>query len=149
MLVEREAAVPERQALFGVDELVVERDAREHRADRQYDQRDQHRRVLFRSVIARGAVAMRVVGVRVGMIVMAVIAMIAVHRVLDMLALFPARLAVKGQEDEAPRIEAGEEGDENADPESDNPAAAARERRLEDAALRIDTGKETGRAAGR
>src|SRR3546814_14000402 len=75
------------------------------------------------------------------MIVMAVIAMIAVHRVLDMLALFPARLAVKGQEDEAPRIEAGEEGDENADPESDNPAAAARERRLEDAVLRIEAGK--------
>src|SRR3546814_6035270 len=61
--------------------------------------------------------------------------------VLDMLALFPARLAVKGQEDEAPRIEAGEEGDENADPESDNPAAAARERRLEDAVLRIEAGK--------
>src|SRR3546814_4283477 len=84
---------------------------------------------------------MRVVGVRVGMIVMAVIAMIAVHRVLDMLALFPARLAVKGQEDEAPRIEAGEEGDENADPESDNPAATARERRLEDAVLRLEAGK--------
>src|SRR3546814_11989871 len=84
---------------------------------------------------------MRVVGVRVGMIVMAVIAMIAVHRVLDMLALFPARLAVKGQEDEAPRIEAGEEGDETADPERDNPAAAARERRLEDAVLRIEAGK--------
>src|SRR3546814_15498407 len=58
-----------------------------------------------------------------------------------MLALFPARLAVKGQEDEAPRIEAGEEGDENADPESDNPAAAARERRLEDAVLRLEAGK--------
>src|SRR3546814_9552651 len=84
---------------------------------------------------------MRVVGGRVGMIVMAVVASIAVHRVLDMLALFPARLAVKGQEDEAPRIEAGEEGDENADPESDNPAAAARERRLEDAVLRIEAGK--------
>src|SRR3546814_7139793 len=84
---------------------------------------------------------MRVVGGRVGMIVMAVVASIAVHRVLDMLALFPARLAVKGLEDEAPRIEAGEEGDENADPESDNPAAAARERRLEDAVLRIEAGK--------
>src|SRR3546814_4042226 len=104
MLVERETALPERHALFGVDELVVERDAREHRADRQYDQRDQHRKRAFVRVIARGAVAMRVGGVRVGMIVMVVIALIAVQRVLDNPALFPPRLAVKGQEYEATRI---------------------------------------------
>ena len=91
-------------------------------------------------VIAGGAVAVRVVVVRVRMIVTGVfvrrrIMVIAMNRVLDMLALFPARLAIEGQEDEAPRIEAGEEGDENADPESDDPAAAARISRLENAVL--------------
>src|SRR3546814_12294137 len=58
--------------------------------------------------------------------------MLAMHRVLDMLALFPARLAIEGQEDEAPRIEAGEEGHENADPEGHHAAAAARISRSEE-----------------
>src|SRR3546814_14366119 len=64
--------------------------------------------------------------------------MLAMHRVLDMLALFPARLAIEGQEDEAPRIEAGEEGHENADPEGHHAAAAARISRLANAVLRIE-----------
>src|SRR3546814_19765304 len=67
--------------------------------------------------------------------------MLAMHRVLDMLALFPARLAIEGQEDEAPRIEAGEEGHENADPEGHHAAAAARISRLENAVLRIEAGE--------
>src|SRR3546814_16998598 len=58
-----------------------------------------------------------------------------------MLALFPARLAIEGQEDEAPRIEAGEEGHENADPKGHHAAAAARISGLEDAVLRIEAGK--------
>src|SRR3546814_1553491 len=82
---------------------------------------------------------------RVGMIVARMffggIFMLAMNRVLDMLALFPARLAIEGQEDEAPRIEAGEEGHENADPKGHHAAAAARISGLEDAVLRIEAGK--------
>src|SRR3546814_7318539 len=53
----------------------------------------------FVRVIARGAVAVRIVVVRVRMIVARMfiggIFMLAMHRVLDMLALFPARLAIE------------------------------------------------------
>src|SRR3546814_6612292 len=64
------------------------------------------------------------------------------HRMLDMLARRPARLAIESQEDEAPRIEAGEEGNENADPEGGNSAAAARESRLENRSDERRVGKE-------
>src|SRR3546814_16898951 len=60
---------------------------------------------------------------------------------LDMLARGPARLAVKGQEDEAPRIETRQQRDEGADPEGDLAAAARGIGRLENAVLRIEAGK--------
>src|SRR3546814_17183317 len=64
-----------------------------------------------------------------------------VHRMLDMLARGPARLAVKGQEDEAPRIETRQQRDEGADPEGDLAAAARGLGRLENAVLRIEAGQ--------
>src|SRR3546814_19294172 len=100
MLVERETALPERHALFGVDELVVERDAREHRTDRQDDERDQHRTRAFVRVIARGAVAVRIAVARVRMLVARMfiggIFMLALHPALDMLPLFHPPRAITG-----------------------------------------------------
>ena len=101
MFVERQAALPESRALFRVDELVVEEHPRKHRAERQHAQRDQHVDRAFVRMIARRAIAVRVLVRRMGVIVMAV-AMIVVHRMLDMLALLPPRLAIEGQEDETP-----------------------------------------------
>src|SRR3546814_5155069 len=74
-----------RSSLFGIEEWVVEQDSREDRAQRQQPERHEHRPRAFVRVIAGGAVIGRAVPI--------------VHRMLDMLARGPARLAVKGQED--------------------------------------------------
>ena len=59
-----------------------------------------------------------------------------VDRVLDMLAARPARLAEEGQEDQPPAVEAGQQGRERADPESDIAVDRVRSvARLEDRVL--------------
>ncbi len=73
------------QNAFLLDEGMVEREAREHRAYRQQAERHQHRQRAFVRVIAAGAiVAVRVMAVVV-VRVMVVMPMRIVHRVLDML----------------------------------------------------------------
>src|SRR3546814_18004624 len=96
MFVEEDAALPERHSLFGIEEWVVEQDSREDRAQRQQPERHEHRPRAFVRVIAGGAVIGRAVPI--------------VHRMLDMLARGPARLAVKGQEDEVGRAPCRESG---------------------------------------
>ena len=80
---------------------MVEGEAGAHCAERQHEQRRKHDQRTFVRVIARGAVAMSVVVIRVRVVIVTM-AMIVMHRMLDMFALRPPRLAVEGQEDEAP-----------------------------------------------
>src|SRR4029079_19761202 len=68
--------------------------------------------------------------------------MIAVERMLDMLRRSPARFAEEGEEDQPPRIEAGEERGERARPEGDGARhRTACPRTLEDCVLRPEAGE--------
>src|SRR3546814_14465763 len=129
--VERQSALPELDAAFGTDELIVESETREHRAQAQHHQRDQHDPGAFMRMIARRAGLL----VAVTMIVMAMAVMpgfflrrfmVPVNRMLDMFRSGPAGLAEEGQEHQAPRIEAGEQGREHADQIGTDPRSEKR-----------------------
>src|SRR3546814_18802105 len=114
MFVEEDAALPERRTFFGIDERVVEKEARQYRTERQHAERDQHRDRAFVRAIARRAF-MRVgcvceMDIVARMLIGRMIVMIAVHGMLDMLARGPARPTEEGQADE--RSEEGREGEE-------------------------------------
>src|SRR6187397_861287 len=62
--------------------------------------------------------------------------------VLDMLAACPARLAIEGQENEPPAVEAGQQRGEHAEPIGDRPVhGAAGESALDDRVLRMISGE--------
>src|SRR3546814_9929930 len=62
-----------------------------------------------------------------------------VHRMLDMLALDPARLAPEGQEHQPPAVEAGQQRGDRAHPEGEVAhIVTARERDFEDRVLRME-----------
>src|SRR3546814_19000231 len=81
MFVEEDAALPERRTFFGIDERVVEKEARQYRTERQHAERDQHRDRAFGRAIARRAF------MRVGCVCeMATVARILTVRLVALLA---------------------------------------------------------------
>ncbi len=68
MRIERDSTLPEFNAMFGIDEAVVEGKPCEHCADAQYDERDEHDPWAFMRVIAAGPASGSMVSRRVGMI---------------------------------------------------------------------------------
>src|SRR5690606_13595385 len=82
---------------------------------------------------------MVVVSMRVGTVV---IAMGIMNRVLNMLALRPARLAPERQEHQTPRVEAGQQSGEAANPEGEvTHLGTAGVRNLDDSVLREEAGE--------
>src|SRR5262249_8402019 len=143
VLVPGDRAVPE---AFVFEEWVAEDETGEDRTERKQAERHEHRPRALVRVIARRAVAMRVV-VRMMRVIVARVLLfrslvVSVDRMLDVLALGPARLAEEGQENETPRVEARQQRGECTEPEG-GPAhfATAGISRLEDRVLRVEPGE--------
>src|SRR5690606_34623417 len=67
--------------------------------------------------------------------------MCIMHGMLNMLALFPARLAVEGQEHQTPTVKACQQGCKNTDPESHCAQAASGKGGFQYAIFGIEAGK--------
>src|SRR3954447_17503829 len=121
LLAECDRAAPELGPSLGIYEDRMEQLAGEGSADREQANRNEDGERAFVRMIAAAAGGDVVRAVRaVAMFVVGRV-MVAVERVLDMLRRGPARLAEEGQEDQAPRVEAGQQRGEGAGPESDRP----------------------------